>query len=180
MLGLREWLTNRVEQIELPPEERRRYHALAITRAQAIPSWTNPVRWRPKRLRDSGLRERQEEYRLVRFRLLSDHPALFAELDRIEAESELRMTIALPILAVGTVVGVRTQPVIAGIIITAGFVLLALLIMISSLRAAMQAEKLVVDLIKSERLALPWLERVERELAITTDQHRPASPNEAT
>jgi hypothetical protein len=158
-----------------PEEESSRYQALTISRDDAIPSRTNPLRWRPKHLRNSGLRYRQEEYRLVRFRLLSNHPELFAELHRIESESELRITIAPPILALGIVVAARTPSLIGAIAITACAFLLALLSAISSLRAAMQAEKILVDLIKWEIVALPWLERHQHNAATSPTRVAPAS-----
>jgi hypothetical protein len=85
------------------------------------------------------------------------------------------LAVALPILAIGIVIAIRTPSLIGAIAITAGAFLLALLSTISSLRAAMQAEKILVDLIKSDVVALPWLERHEHNAATSPTRVVPAS-----
>lgn len=104
----------------------------------------------------------QQEWRQTRFRLLTDHPELFAEIDRLDAEAEFRRALLLPIVLIGAAVVSRTSSVPAAIGLAVGFVLLAVGLLLAAIQLAKEAEQAVADVILDEQVTLPLIAALRR------------------
>ncbi|MDQ8047159.1 MAG: hypothetical protein REI11_21310 [Patulibacter sp.] len=99
----------------------------------------------------------QDEWRLIRVGLVAKSPKMFAELERLESEGDLRFAIGPPLGLVGVgAAAVTGDPRMAFLVLflsacVAGACLAA------GLRTATEAEELMVDLIRAEVVELPLL-----------------------
>jgi hypothetical protein len=156
------WLEGQVVDPDaLDGTAREKYEALITAKrksARGFPGELLSPIWAPR----GSLRLRQEEWRFVRYRLMSQHPELFAELDRLESEGDLRLAVGPPIAALGIVAAWKTGPLLPAVLIAAASAAIGIASMLTSLRAANQAEELVVDLLRTGMVELPLLEEVRR------------------
>lgn len=107
-----------------------------------------------------SIRVVQQEWRQVHFRLMEEKPELFSEVDRLESEGEFRSAIALPVAGLGIAAASRggapwlaVAGVVAGVLLARGGVAIT-----------GQAERAVADFVLDDRVKLPFLDAVEREM----------------
>jgi hypothetical protein len=119
-----------------------------------------------KRMRENilvvheNIRVVQQEWRQVHFRLMEEKPELFSEVDRLESEGEFRIAIARPVAGLGIAAAFRGgSPWLAAAGVAAGVLLARGGVAITG-----QAERAVADFVLDERVKLPFLDAVEREV----------------
>jgi hypothetical protein len=101
---------------------------------------------------------------LTQRRLLGAEPEWFAEVDRFEAEAELREAIALPLLTLGTVCALRSSEVVAGAAILFGSVVFTLALLAQGRSRRRRARDTLVDAVVVGRVQPPSLEQFEADL----------------
>jgi hypothetical protein len=131
-----------------------RYHRLRAGSGR-LGFWGSPGR----QTRES-IRVVQQEWRQVHFRLMEEKPELFSEVDRLESEGEFRTAIALPVAGLGIAAAFSGGSVWLGVIgVVAGILLSRGGVAITG-----HAERAVADFVLDERVKLPFLDALEREL----------------
>jgi hypothetical protein len=99
------------------------------------------------------VRERQREWRQLRFRLLRERPEVFNEIDRLEAEAEFRSAVALPVAFLGVAVAIaapgRDWPY------WVGGAVLALLLFAAGVATSIAVEQTMADLVADRVVRLP-------------------------
>jgi hypothetical protein len=101
------------------------------------------------------VRERQHEWRQLRFRLLRYRPEVFNEIDRLEADSEFRFTVALPVGFVGIAADAATKD--SGGWYSIAGVALAIVLIAASIAVSVEAEYTMADLVADRAVKLPVL-----------------------
>lgn len=115
------------------------------------------------------------DLRLSKLRLLEKVPAVFEEIDRIESESEMRLAVVPPLLALIVVLTVRSS-----IVWLAGLALVALLFH-QGVRCRQERGDQIMDAISVGTIEPPELERLTRTFEeVCADVHRQRSANSAT
>ena len=114
----------------------------------------------------SATRTVQREWRQTHFRLLVERPALFGELDRLEAEGEFRFAIALPLFVLGIVLTDRLD----SWWMATGTAAVVTILVLGGMESTKRAENALSDLVLHGLVELPFITAVKRELGITEPQ----------
>jgi hypothetical protein len=124
--------------------------------------WTDEEEDRATQLTDALRQKTLRELGLVRFRLMGDEPELYGEIDRARAEAELRVAIALPLVVIGAVLGIRTSPWWAGLGIGVGLGVLAGLLLWQAREREQKANDRLVDAVFINKVQAPVLDQLGR------------------
>jgi hypothetical protein len=104
------------------------------------------------------------ESELTQRRLLGAEPEWFAEVDRFEAEAELREAIALPLLALGIVCAVRIPDVLVGAAVLLGTLAFTLTLLAQGNRRRKRANETLAEAVIVGRVKATALERFEADV----------------
>ena len=122
--------------------------------------------------RRKRLRSIQQEWRLVRLRLLREHPEAFTEVDRLDAEGEFRRALIGPVIFLGGVVCVRLEG--AAAVLAGGIsLMLAGFLYIAARQMTVEAEQAMADLVVDGPVTLPIIAAMKA--AATPSDVEPAS-----
>ena len=114
------------------------------------------------------------EFGLIRRRLIGIEPESLSEIDRLRSEAELREAIAVPLVALALVTGVRVHGIPATVgLVAAGLTLAALLFGQARLRRR-EAGDALVDALVIRRVEAPVVDRFEAVVAaeLSRQEHR--------
>lgn len=113
--------------------------------------------------------------RITQGRLLGAEPEWFSEVDRLEAEAELREAIELPLLALGAVCALRVSSTTVGLAIFAGVAAFVVALGRQGVERRRRAEATLVDAVIVGRVKPAPLERFEADLATALARAEAAS-----
>jgi hypothetical protein len=110
------------------------------------------------------------ESELTQRRLLGAEPEWFAEVDRFEAEAELREAIALPLLALGIVCAVRIPDARVAAAIFLGTLAFTLMLLAQGNRRRKRANETLAEAVIVDRVKATALERFESDVNTLVDR----------
>jgi hypothetical protein len=166
------WLANRANDFG-----REESHALLSRVPKSDLRDNLEARWRhlyrpEAATRRKRLRSIQQEWRLVRLRLLREHPEAFSEVDRLDAEGEFRRALIGPVIFLGIAVGVRLEG--AAAVLAGGIsLMLAALLYVAARQMTVEAEQAMADLVVDGPVTLPIIAALKA--AATPSDIQPAS-----
>jgi hypothetical protein len=114
------------------------------------------------------------ELSLIHRRLLGVEPEWSGEVDRFEAEAELREAIALPLLVLGAVCAIRVPSVLLATAIFAATAAFTTALLYQGNRRRWQAEETLIDALRVGRVKAPVLERFEAGVKSLLEKQVPA------
>jgi hypothetical protein len=117
---------------------------------------------------------------LIQRRLMGVEPEWFAEVDRFEAEAELREAIGLPLLTLGTVCALRSSGMTAAIILS-GSILFTFALLAQGRRRRRRARNTLADAVVIGRVKAPCVERFDADVQLLlarTSGEKPRSTDE--
>jgi hypothetical protein len=107
---------------------------------------------------------RYGSWREAKLQLLSKDPQLYAELDRHEAERELRLALLAPLLALTIVVAVRVGPWYASLALAVTGLALLWVLKVQAAMAREWSERVLLDVIRNGTVTVPLLEQLDHDV----------------
>jgi hypothetical protein len=120
------------------------------------------------------------ELAIVHRRLLGVEPEWSGEVDRFEAEAELREAIALPLLILGAVCSFRIADLLVAAGVFVGIAAFTTGLLYQGSRRRWQAEETLIDALRVGRVQAPALERFEAGVRSLLVAQRPPHRGEAS
>jgi hypothetical protein len=116
---------------------------------------------------------RYGSWRQTKLQLLGKEPELFAEIDRYDAERELRVALLVPMFALTVVVALRVERWYASLAVVVGGLLLIAIMLVQSALARSMSERALVDAVRIGRVHVPLLERLDADVEILRERLGP-------
>lgn len=138
------------------------------------PTWLDDEEHQAQQLASALHAQTLRELGLVRFRLMGDEPALFAQVDRSQSEAEFRIAAATPILAIGLLVAVGMPGVVTALLVAASAAAFAGLLAWQAVSRQREANDALVDALFIGKVQAPALDQLRR----ATDEVLTESPEQ--
>jgi hypothetical protein len=113
---------------------------------------------------------RYGSWREAKLQLLGKEPELFAEVDRLDAERELRVALLAPLLTLTIVVAVRVAPWYASLAVAGVGLVLIWILWAQSAMARSMSERAILDVVRVGSVTVPLLARLDHDVDVLAER----------